>query len=198
MNRPVGRAPVRREAPRPATVLLGTVSLMWLVEGIDQMVLDQGLDRHGIVPREVDGLTGILFAPFLHAGFGHLMANTLPLVLLGALIAFKGVVRLLTVTVGVILVGGLGVWLFGRDGVHLGASLLVFGYFGYLLAAAVFERRLRSVVLAVIAALLYGGLIWGVVPTTDPVSWEGHLAGLLAGVFMAWFVTRDRTGSTTR
>lgn len=165
---------------------------MWLSEGADQFVFDERLDQWGIVPRELDGLAGVVFAPFLHGGFGHVMANTVPLLVLGGLIAFKGLTRLVTVTVGVTLLGGLGVWLFGRDAVHIGASIVVFGYFGYLVAAAFFERRMRSFVLAVIAILLYGGLIWGVLPTTSIVSWEGHLAGLLAGVFMARYVTRPR------
>lgn len=165
---------------------------MWIVEGADQAVLDQRLDQAGIVPRELDGLPGVLWAPFLHYGFGHLLANTVPLLVLGGLVAIKGTTRFLEVTIGVILLGGLGTWLFGRTGVHLGASGVVFGYFGYLVAAALFERKLRSILLGLTALVLYGGLVWGVVPTTERVSWEGHLAGLVAGVFVAWYVTRDR------
>lgn len=165
---------------------------MWIVEGADQAVLDQRLDQAGIVPRELNGLPGVLWAPFLHYGFGHLLANTVPLLVLGGLVAIKGTTRFLEVTIGVILLGGLGTWLFGRTGVHLGASGVVFGYFGYLVAAALFERKLRSILLGLTALVLYGGLVWGVVPTTERVSWEGHLAGLVAGVFVAWYVTRDR------
>ena len=165
---------------------------MWIAEGVDQAVLDQRLDQAGIVPRELDGLPGVLWAPFLHYGFGHLLANTLPLLVLGGLVAIKGTSRFLEVTIGVILLGGLGTWLFGRTGVHLGASGVVFGYFGYLVAAALLERKLRSILLGLTALVLYGGLVWGVIPTTERVSWEGHLAGLLAGVFVAWYVTRPR------
>jgi membrane associated rhomboid family serine protease len=162
---------------------------MWMSEGADQLVFDQQLDRAGIVPRELDGLPGIVWAPFLHYGFAHLIANTVPLLVLGGLLAFKGATRFVQVTAGVILLGGLGTWMFGRSGVHIGASGVVFGYLGYLVAAAFFERRLRSIVLGLIAVVLYGGLIWGVLPTATQVSWEGHLAGLAAGVFMAWWVT---------
>ncbi|MFP3905565.1 MAG: rhomboid family intramembrane serine protease [Acidimicrobiales bacterium] len=193
MNRP--SAPLRAagtRAPGPFVLLAVTVATMWIAEGADQAVFDQQLDQAGVVPRELDGLPGIVWAPFLHYGFAHLVANTVPLLVLGGLVAIKGATRFLQVTLGVILLGGLGTWLFGRDGVHLGASGVVFGYFGYLVAAALLERRLRSIVLGLIALVLYGGLVWGAVPTTAPVSWEGHLSGLLAGVYMAWSVTRRR------
>lgn len=182
-----GRAPARRA--NPFTVLLGGVTTMWVAEGADQLAFDGDLDRFGIVPRTLDGLTGVALAPLLHAGFGHLLANTVPLLVLGALIALKGLRRLVTVAVGVTVLGGLGVWVFGRSAIHLGASGVVFGFFGYLVAAGVFERRLRSVVLAVIAVLLYGGLVWGALPGTPGVSWESHLAGLLAGVEVARWVS---------
>jgi membrane associated rhomboid family serine protease len=183
-----GGPPARRASP--VTVLVGAVSAMWVVEGADQLVLDGDLDRFGIVPRQIDGLSGIVLAPFLHAGFGHLLANTIPLLVLGGLIAFKGVRRLVAVSVGVVLIGGLGVWLFGRTAIHLGASGVVFGFLGYLVAAGVLERRLRSVILAVAAVALYGGLVWGALPGTPGVSWESHLFGLLAGIVMARIVTR--------
>jgi membrane associated rhomboid family serine protease len=191
MNQAPDSTPARRQPPRPHSLVGLTVAAMWVTEGVDQFVLDERLDQYGIVPRELEGLSGVVLAPFLHAGFGHLMANTVPLVILGALLAFKGVTRLVAVTAGVVVLGGAGVWLFGRTGVHLGASGVVFGYLGYLVAAGLFERRLRSVVLGALAVLLYGGAIWGVLPTGTTVSWEGHLSGLLAGVFMAWILTKE-------
>jgi membrane associated rhomboid family serine protease len=190
VNEPVrsGQPPARRASP--LTVVAGAVSAMWVTEGVDQVAFDGELDRFGIVPREIDGLSGIVLAPFLHAGFGHLMANTIPLLVLGGLIAFKGLRRLVMVGVGVIVLGGLGVWLFGGRAIHLGASGVVFGFLGYLVAAGVLERRLRSVVLAVVAVVLYGSMIWGVLPGTPGVSWESHLFGVLAGIVMARLVTR--------
>lgn len=163
---------------------------MWVSEAADQVVFDGDLDRFGIVPRQLDGLSGVVLAPFLHAGFGHLLANTIPLLVLGGLIAFKGLRRLVTVASGVVVLGGLGVWLFGRSAIHLGASGVVFGFLGYLVAAGLLERRMRSTVLAVVAVVLYGSLIWGVLPGTAGVSWESHLFGLIAGVVMARVVTR--------
>ena len=198
MNQPVrsGRSPARSASP--LAVLVGAVSTMWLSEGVDQVAFDGDLDRFGIVPRQLDGLTGVALAPFLHAGFGHLVANTIPLLVLGGLIAFKGLRRLVTVAVGVVVLGGLGVWVFGRSAIHLGASGVVFGFLGYLVAAGVLERRLRSVVLAVVAVALYGGMIWGVLPGTPGVSWESHLFGLLSGLVMARVVTRPAETAARR
>lgn len=185
------RALTARSAPSSALLLLAGLSIMWASEGIDQFLLDERLDREGIVPRELDGLSGIPFAPFLHLGFPHLMANTVPLLVLGGLLALKGAARFVQVTMGVILLGGMGVWVFGRSAVHLGASGLLFGYLGYLVSAGIFERRVRSVLLGIIAVVFYGGLVWGVLPNDPGVSWESHLFGLLAGGFMGWFVSRS-------
>ncbi|MGY6501542.1 MAG: rhomboid family intramembrane serine protease [Acidimicrobiales bacterium] len=184
------RAMTVRSAPSSALMLASGLALMWGMESLDQFVLDEQLDSHGIVPRELDGLTGIVFAPFLHLGFAHLMANTVPLLVLGGLLAIKGAARFVQVTMGVILLGGIGVWLFGRTAVHLGASGLVFGYLGYLVSAGVFERRMRSVLLGIVAVVLYGGLVWGALPNNPGISWESHLFGLVAGAFMGWFVSR--------
>jgi hypothetical protein len=118
------------------------VALMWVLEVVDT-VLDGRLDQGGIEPREVDSLTGVVTAPFLHAGFGHLISNTVPFLVLGALIAFSGLVRVLKVTAIVVLVGGLGTWLVAPAAtLHLGASILVFGYATYLIARGLFDRRL--------------------------------------------------------
>jgi membrane associated rhomboid family serine protease len=185
--------PARRRRPPSPFALLGVkVGSMWASETADQFVFDQNFDQAGISPRQVDGIPGIVLAPFLHYGFAHLIANTVPLLVLGGLLALKGTTRFVQVTVGVILLGGLGTWLFGRPAIHLGASGVVFGYLGYLVAAAFLERKLRSILLGLVALFLYGGMIWGVLPTQPHISWEGHLSGLLAGVYMAWYVTRAR------
>lgn len=193
MRRPErgGGAPAR--TADPFRVVLATVGTMWAAEGADQVAFDGRLDRFGIEPRTVEGLTGVLLAPFLHAGYGHLLANTLPLLVLGTLVALKGLRRLVTVAVGVTLLGGVGVWLVGRPAIHLGASGVTFGLFGYLVAAGFFERRLRSVLLALVALVLYGGMFWGVLPGTPGVSWESHLCGLLAGVVVARWVSSDQS-----
>ncbi len=167
----------------PVAVLLG---LMWIAEGVDT-VLGQRLDQLGIEPRDVDGLTGVVAAPFLHAGFGHLLANSAGLLVLGLLLAvttrsFWLICALITV------LGGLAVWVLGPAGtLHIGASGLVYGIAAYLLARGVRTRRVLDVVIAGIVVLTYSGLALGVLPGQPGVSWQSHLFGALAGVAVAWF-----------
>ena len=173
-------------------VLLGVfVAAIWALAGVD-FLMDNRLAEYGIVPRTMDGLWGIPLAPFLHGGFGHVISNTVPLLLLGGLVATRGWQTLLGVTLFVVLLGGAGVWLVARGGSHIGASGLVFGYFGYLVARGWYDRRIVSILIAVVVILVYGGLLFGVLPTGGRVSWEGHLTGLIAGVLAARFGKADR------
>jgi len=169
----------------------GSLGLMWTVEGLDTFLLDDGLERHGIEPRDLDGLEGILFAPFLHGDWNHLISNSVPYLVLGGLVFVYGLRKWLWAT-GIVIIGaGIATWLFARSGVHIGASILIFGWLGFLLASGWFERSFRSIGIAVIVALLYGGLLWGVLPTDSRVSWEGHLFGALAGAGAAWYLSRQ-------
>ena len=170
------------EARARLGILLGFVGLIWLTELTDLLVFGSALDGLGIRPRQTDWPWGILLAPFLHAGLPHLIANSVPLLVLGWLVLLRRRLDFFVVTALVTIAGGLGVWLFARPNtIHLGASGVVFGYLGYLLARAWFERSLASLALAVIAGFLYGGALWGVLPTERGVSWEGHLFGLAGG-----------------
>ena len=163
-------------------ILLGFVAVMWLVEIADLVVFRGALDAQGIRPRVETGLWGIPLAPFLHRGFGHLLANTVPLLVLGWLVIVRSRRDFLWVTAVAVALGGLGVWLFGRPhSIHLGASGLVFGYLGYLFLRGYWERSLSAVLLALVAGLLYGTALWGVLPTRSGVSWEGHLFGFAGG-----------------
>ena len=164
--------------------LIGFVAVIWVVEIVNASMGHQ-LNAWGIFPRSVHGLAGIPLAPFLHGSFGHVISNSIPFLVLGGLIAFRGRQVLLRVSFIVIGVGGSGVWLLGRSAVHIGASGLVFGYFGYLVARGWYERRLGSILLAIAVIILYGGLILGVLPSRGLVSWEAHLFGLIAGVLAA-------------
>lgn len=165
-------------------LLAAAVVAFWLIEFIDHYLLSDRLQRGGIQPRHLDGLDGVLWAPFLHADWGHLVANTFPFLILGGLVALRGVQRLLIVTVVSLIVGGGLTWLLGSSGNHVGASGVVFGYFGALLGAGLFERRPLSIAPALIALMMYGGLIAGFVPTAG-VSWEGHLFGFIGGLLCA-------------
>lgn len=168
------------------------VALMWVLEVVDT-VLGGSLDSGGIEPRDVDSLPGVVTAPFLHVGFGHLISNTVPFLVLGALIALSGLVRVLKVTAIVVLVGGLGTWLVApASTLHLGASILVFGYAAYLIARGLFDRRLGYLALGVVVAFVYGsGLLVGLLPRPG-VSWQGHLFGALGGLVAARVLARPR------
>lgn len=173
-----------------AVALMAT--LMWVLEIVDAG-LGGRLDGFGIEPREVDSLPGVVVAPFLHAGFGHLISNTVPLLVLGALIAFSGLVRVLKVTAIVVLVGGLGTWLVApASTLHLGASILVFGYAAYLIARGLFDRRAAYLLVGVVVAFVYGSaLLIGLVPRPG-ISWQGHLFGAIGGLVAAKVLAAPR------
>jgi membrane associated rhomboid family serine protease len=166
--------------------LLGTlVAIMWVAEVVDQWVLGRQLDLLGIIPRTTIGLRGIVLAPFLHGGFAHLIGNTIPFLMLGWLIMLRETSDFVRVTLVVGLASGLGTWLLGSSGSHIGASGVIFGYLGYLLLRGFFERRLGSISLSLLVGTLYGSMIWGILPLQRGISWEGHLFGFLGGVLAA-------------
>ena len=146
--------------------------------------------RYGIVPRHVSSLSGILWAPFLHASFKHLVANTLPLLILGAILCGRSKTEFAVVTLAGILAGGGLTWLLARNGCHIGASGLIFCYFGYLASLALFKRTFGTLALSVLCVIVYGGMLRGVVPTSTPVSWKAHFGGFAAGVALAWLASK--------
>jgi membrane associated rhomboid family serine protease len=176
--------PLLLRLPIGATTILGLLVLMWSIELVDTTLLDNDLQANGIHPRRIDGLIGVIWAPLLHSTFGHLASNTIPFAVLGGLVAVRGFQRWLAVTLVAVVVGGGLTWLLAGGSNHIGASGVVFAYFGALVSAAVVERRPASIAPALVALLLYGGLIVGLVPQTR-VSWEGHLFGLVAGMLAA-------------
>lgn len=167
------------------------VIAMWIVLFIDAGSRTQ-LVRYGIRPRSDEGLIGILAAPFLHADMAHLMANTGAFIILGILVAALSRAYW-AVTVGVALISGAAVWLVGAPNtVHVGASGLVYGYAAFLVAWGMLTRRTLSILVSILVVLLYGGLVLGVLPTQEGVSWQGHLFGALAGIAMAYWLSRRR------
>jgi membrane associated rhomboid family serine protease len=157
---------------------------------LNELAWDGNLVQYGILPRRLRGLIGILWAPFIHASVRHLAANTLPLLVLGAMICGRSRSEFAVVTMAGILLGGGLTWLFGRNACHVGASGLIFCYFGYLASLAWFRRTFGSLCLSAVCILGYGGIIRGILPAAGAISWESHLAGLLAGVAVAAIMTK--------
>lgn len=175
-----------KEVKAQATIVGSFTGALWLQEIVDQLIFRGHLDVFGIHPRTLWGLVGILFAPFLHGGFGHLIANTVPLIVLSFFIMLRKKRDLLTVSAISAVVGGLGIWLIGAgNSVHIGASILVFGYLGYLLSRGIFDRKFWPIVGSLAVFFLYGGALYGVLPGQAGISWEGHLFGFVGGVISA-------------
>jgi membrane associated rhomboid family serine protease len=188
---------VQRTVPaRPgwaALIMLLMLAGMWMLELLDQLSGNQ-LDQLGIHARELDGMPEILTAPFLHAGWDHLISNSLPFVVLGFLVLLSGLARWLVASLIIIVVSGLTAWfLTPANTIILGASGLIFGWMTYLLARGLWSRRPAQVVIAVLVLLVYGGLIWGVFPSGAGISWQAHLGGAVAGVLAAWLLHRRAT-----
>jgi membrane associated rhomboid family serine protease len=178
---------------KAAAALMGAwVALLWLLEGVD-LLTGHALDTYGVSPREVAELRDLVPAAFLHFGFGHVAANTVPLLVFGFLAALGGVRRFLAVAALIVVVDGLGVWLVSpAHSVTAGASGLIFGLFGYLLVRGFVDRKPADIVVGLLIGAVWGGtILLGITPTQSGVSWQGHLFGLLAGVAAA-FVFRRR------
>lgn len=181
-----------RELKTQGTILGGMVATMWVLELLDILIFGQRLNLFGIIPRHIIGLRGILFAPFLHGGLVHLVANTIPLLTLGWFVMLQETSDFFVVTAITMLVSGVGVWLLGSTGVHVGASGIIFGYLGFLLARGYFERNFPSILLSLIVGFLYGGALWGILPTVPGISWEGHLFGFVGGIVAARFLSQRK------
>ena len=164
--------------------ILSFVLLIWAVE-IFNYIFGHPFSNLGIFPRNAWGLPGILFAPFIHHGFEHTITNSISLILLGILISFKNHRIIFKVSLFIIIVGGLGVWIFGRPASHIGASGLIFGYFGFLVARGWYVRDFGSIAISIVTIILYGGMIFGIFPGQSYISWEAHLFGFFAGLLSA-------------
>jgi membrane associated rhomboid family serine protease len=183
----------RQELKTQFLILATFVAVFWVLEILDQFVFRGSLNLFGIMPHKLIGLRGILFAPFLHGNFPHLIANTIPFLILGWLVMLQETSDFFIVTGLTMLVGGLGVWLFAAPGsIHIGASILIFGYLGFLLLRGYFQRNIPSIFLSILVFLLYGGTIWGVLPSRPGISWQGHLFGFLGGVLAAKLIATEK------
>jgi membrane associated rhomboid family serine protease len=181
---------------RAFVAMCALIPVLFVIE-----LLDRASNHHldqigGIRPHEIAGLDGIVFAPFLHASFVHLYSNSIPLIITGTFVLARGVRRFLVVTAFIAVASGLGAWLLGSGGtVIIGASGIVFGYLGYLLARGIVERSLWGIAVGLLVGLLYGTQISGVLPTDRLISWQAHLCGFAGGVLAAILFRRWRGGA---
>ena len=167
-----------------STLILVPLAAMWVVELVN-ILIDHRLVEWGILPRTVPGLLGIPMSPLIHGSPSHALSNSIPFVVLGGAVLMQSARRYVLLSVLVIFAGGGIVWLMARASFHVGASGVVFGYFGYLLARGWYEHTFKAIAIAVVALVLYGGVLLGLAPTSSEISWEGHLAGFLVGILGA-------------
>ena len=173
-----------------AIVALSFAALLYLIELLD-VIIPGDLDLGGIRSRELSGLDGVLWAPLLHAGWSHLFANTVPVLIFGFLAMAAGIGRFALVTAIIWVVSGLGVWLVGpANTVTVGASGLAFGWLAYLLVRGIFNRAAGQILVAVVLIGVWSGMLAGLLPGNPGVSWQGHVFGALAGVLAAWLTSR--------
>ena len=172
------------------------VALMWLATAVNWLLLGGAWLRFGVRAHDPSGFwPNLVFAPFLHVGLAHLLANTVPFIVLGGLIALQSPWRFAAVTVVGAVAGAMVAWLLGPSGsVHIGASGLVFAYFGWLIVRAVRERSVLAIVIGLLTLAVYGGVLWGLSPFQIGISWQDHLGGLLGGLAAAatWPVRRNQ------
>ncbi len=184
----VSRSTLKRRVPSGALITLAwMIGVAWVLELVDLVYPAGSLtdSLFGMQPRSLTGLIKIPTSPFAHGGLAHLMGNTLPWIVLGGLTSWSERQRFLQTTLLLIIISGLGTWIIGRQGVHLGASGLIYGYMGYVVARAFYMKKPMMVFAGVIAIFLFAWMIFGLLPTGQAISWEGHLAGMVGGVFLA-------------
>jgi membrane associated rhomboid family serine protease len=172
-------------------ILFTLLMFMWLVFMVNETFVKTeadpgGLNNLGIQPLNKMGLWGILFSPFLHVNTLHILGNTIPYLIFGSLIVMRSANDFVRVSIISALVAGLGVWVVGQPGsIHVGASGMIFGYFAFLLSYGWYARKFFYVLLSIIIALLFGGMLQGIVPQGKGISWEGHLFGFVGGLMAA-------------
>jgi len=183
-------------ARRGAEAVLVLLGVMWAVQVVNSLD-SYRLDSNGIVPRQLDGLRGVVLSPFLHASWGHLIGNTIPFAVLGLMIALSGPGRVLAVTAIVGLVAGLGTWLTSSSGSDtVGASGIVFGYAAYLVARGFFNRRLTEIALGAVVAVLFGGALLSSLIPHSGVSWQDHAFGAIGGLLAARLLSSEAPSGT--
>lgn len=174
------------------SLAVGFLVVEWLVQVINFLVFGGALSNYGIRPLDFNGIWGIFTAPLLHANFEHLISNSVPGAIFCFLIGLSGRKAWWEVTIITVLVAGIGTWLLGGPGTsHIGASSLVYGWLAYLIVRGLFNRSFLQTALGVVLGFAYSGLVWGVLPVYEGVSWQGHLFGAIGGVIAGMTITSD-------
>ncbi|MBU2936468.1 MULTISPECIES: rhomboid family intramembrane serine protease [Pacificibacter] len=168
--------------------LTAFIGLLWCVHVVNWITGYNLNTVFGLIPRQASGLDGIIAMPLLHGNFAHLMSNTPPLLVMGGLLVVTVTRNMLAVNAIVIGLGDGFVWLFGGSAIHIGASGLIFGWFGFLVARGVLDHSPVTLGAALLVGSLYGSMLWGILPSQLGVSWEAHLFGVISGVAAAFFV----------
>lgn len=199
---PPGRNPtppsggmIQRAGHRVGSALATTLGFLVILWGVQMCNALSGyrLVAFGVQPRELNGLAGIAFAPFIHASWTHLIANSTISVVVLFLLALSGQKVVWVASIIICLFAGMGTWLTGQpNSVHVGASGLIFGWLTFLMLRGWFSHSVLQVVLGVVVFLLYGGVMWGILPTDPAISWQGHLFGAVGGVVAARNVGQGR------
>jgi membrane associated rhomboid family serine protease len=192
---PRNRIPVRRGQTQleGLIVLSGVVAIMWVVEAVNSLDSNRLATSDGIYARNVDHIWAIFTAPFLHFSFQHLIANTVPFVFMGVIIALQGARKFLLVTLIIIVIGGLGTWLIAPAGTDTaGASGVVFGYATYLFARGFFDRSPFELLTGLLVGVVWGGALLSSIVPHYGISWQGHACGAIAGVIAAYLVRSER------
>lgn len=162
------------------------VLAFWIVK-IIEVTTGISFVEYGVFPRSIDGLKGILFSPFIHANFSHLISNSLPFFILGFMLVYF--YRRIAYRIFIILyfLSGISLWLFGREAWHIGASGVVYAMAAFHFVSGIIRSDVRLLTLSVVVVFLYGGLVWGLLPVRPEISWEGHLSGAIAGIILALY-----------
>jgi membrane associated rhomboid family serine protease len=177
---------LRQELKNQFNIIGTCLIIFWGIEIINQYFFGDRLDYFGIIPRNIWGLRGIILSPFLHADFAHLLANSIPFAVLGWFVMLQKTRDFFIVSFFSMLFSGAGVWLFGQpNSITVGASGIIFGYLGFLMFRGYFQRNTPSIAVSLLVFFLYGGMIWGVLPSSPHVSWLAHLFGFLGGLWTA-------------
>lgn len=168
------------------------VIALTMVETIN-LFIARSLNIWGILPRSEEHWIGIFAAPFLHGSVSHFSSNIIPLAVFSVLVLQHGLKRFCYASVFIILVTGVLVWLFGRPAIHVGASCLIYGYFGFLIVAGFVSREFKLIIISLLVGFLYGGMIWGVLPLSPYISFESHLFGALSGAVAGFIWGKDKS-----